>query len=51
MSGRVITRLSEDLKSYTTSSGAIRFPNDKPPAASLIKKLVQARMAEIENKK
>jgi uncharacterized protein YdhG (YjbR/CyaY superfamily) len=51
MSGKVITRLSEELKNYTTSSGAIRFPVDKPPSASLIKKLVQARVAEIASKK
>jgi uncharacterized protein YdhG (YjbR/CyaY superfamily) len=51
MSGRVITALKEDLKNYTTSSGAIRFPIDKPLPTALIRKLVKARMSELEKKK
>ena len=51
MSGRVITKLKEELKSYTTTSGAIQFPLDKPLSTALIKKLVKARLSEIEKKK
>jgi len=51
MSGRVITSLKEELKSYTTSAGAIRFPIDKPLPTALIRKLVKARLREIEKKK
>jgi len=51
MSGRVITKLKEDLKTYATSSGAIRFPIDKPLPTALIRKLVKARLSEIEKKK
>jgi len=51
MSGRVITRLKAELKDYQTSSGAIRFPVDKPLPDSLVKKLVKARLEEIEKKK
>ena len=51
MSGRVITALKDELKNYATSSGAIRFAIDKPLPTALVKKLVKARMAEIEKKK
>jgi uncharacterized protein YdhG (YjbR/CyaY superfamily) len=51
MSGRVITKLAQDLSSYETTSGSIHFALDKPLPASLIKKLVKARMAELVTKK
>lgn len=51
MSGRVITALREDLKNYETTSGSIHFSLDKPLPSTLIKKLIQARLAEIEKKK
>jgi uncharacterized protein YdhG (YjbR/CyaY superfamily) len=51
MSGRVITRLAKELSSYETTSGSIHFPLDKPLPASLVQKLVKARMAELEKKK
>jgi len=47
MSGAVIETLSGDLKGYETSKGAIRFPVGKPLPATLIRKLVKARLAEI----
>jgi uncharacterized protein YdhG (YjbR/CyaY superfamily) len=47
MSGGVITSLAADLTRYKTSKGAIQFPVDKPLPATLIRKLIRARLAEI----
>jgi uncharacterized protein YdhG (YjbR/CyaY superfamily) len=47
MSGAVIEALKDDLDGYETSKGAVRFPIGKPPPATLIRKLVRARLAEI----
>jgi uncharacterized protein YdhG (YjbR/CyaY superfamily) len=48
MSATVLTTLKDDLKSYETTKGAIRIPMDKTVPASLVRKLVRARLAEIE---
>jgi uncharacterized protein YdhG (YjbR/CyaY superfamily) len=48
MSGSVLTTLKDAVKAYTTSSGALQFPLDKPLSAALIKKLIQTRLKEIE---
>jgi uncharacterized protein YdhG (YjbR/CyaY superfamily) len=47
MSGAIVAALEAELKGYETSKGAIRFPIGQPPPASLIRKLVKARLAEI----
>jgi uncharacterized protein YdhG (YjbR/CyaY superfamily) len=48
MSGSVLTTLGDALKSYPTTKGALQFPLDKPLPTALIKKLIQARLKEIE---
>ena len=47
----VIAASKSDLKDCQTSKGTIRFPVDKPLSATLVRKLVKARIAENERKK
>ena len=51
MSGKVLTALQEDLKGYETTKGSIHFALDKPLPLSLVRKLIQRRLAEIKAKK
>jgi uncharacterized protein YdhG (YjbR/CyaY superfamily) len=50
MSGSVIEMFKDELKAFQTSKGTIRFPVDKPLPATLLKKLVRARVAVNESK-
>jgi len=45
-----IIRLFDELKAYRTAKGTIQFTVDKPLPASIVKKIVKARMAENEAK-
>jgi uncharacterized protein YdhG (YjbR/CyaY superfamily) len=47
----VIEKFKNELKAYQTSKGTIQFPVDEPLPPALLKKMVKARLAEIENKK
>ena len=41
-----IEALAADLGAYDTSKGTIRFPEDEPLPASLVRKIVRKRIAE-----
>ena len=47
----VIEAFKNELKGFSTSKGTIQFPTDRPLPVALVKKLVKARVAQIESKK
>jgi uncharacterized protein YdhG (YjbR/CyaY superfamily) len=47
----VIEKFKNELNGYTLSKGTIQFPIDKPLPTALVKKMVKARIAQIESKK
>ena len=47
MDGRTVENYKAELKDYDTSKGAIRFSVDKPLPATLVRKLVKARIADV----
>jgi uncharacterized protein YdhG (YjbR/CyaY superfamily) len=46
MSLAVMRDFAEELKGYSLSKGTIRFPATKPLPASLVRRIVKARIAE-----
>ena len=47
----VIEAFKNELKGFSTSKGTIHFPTGEPLPTALVKKLVKARVAQIESKK
>ena len=47
----VIKAFKKELEGFYTSKGTIHFPTDKPLPVALIKRLVKARVAQVEGKK
>jgi uncharacterized protein YdhG (YjbR/CyaY superfamily) len=44
--GSTVKALKDELKSYDTSKGTIRFSADKPLPAALVRKVVRLRIEE-----
>ena len=42
----MIPRLDKDTEGYSKTKGSLHFPVDKPLPKTLVKKLLDARMAE-----
>ena len=51
LSGSLLESFKDELKGYQLSKGTIRFPVDKPLPATLVKKLVRARIAHNAHRK
>jgi uncharacterized protein YdhG (YjbR/CyaY superfamily) len=47
----IIDAFKHDLRGFSTSKGTIHFPSDQPLPTALIKKIVKARVAQVEKKK
>jgi uncharacterized protein YdhG (YjbR/CyaY superfamily) len=48
--GSVLARFENDLADFQTSRGTIQFPLDRSLPTALIKRIVRARVAEIQRK-
>jgi uncharacterized protein YdhG (YjbR/CyaY superfamily) len=50
MQASLIDEMKDELKAYRTAKGTLQFEQDKPLPATLVKKMVKARIAENEGK-
>lgn len=50
LSAAILNTHKHELRKYETSKGTIRFPANKPLPASLVRKLVKARIVENEQR-
>ncbi len=50
-SGSVIGQLSNELDRYTTTKSSVHFPIDRPLPKTLVKKLIQVRLADIARRR
>jgi uncharacterized protein YdhG (YjbR/CyaY superfamily) len=48
MTGAIRRKLAKQLQGYVTSKGTVRLPLAKPIPVGLVKKLIKARMAEMD---
>ena len=46
--GGAVAKFTAELKGYDVSKGTIRFAPEKPLPASLVRKIVKARIADID---
>lgn len=51
MQASLIDAMKDELKAYRTAKGTLQFAIDKPLPATLVKKMVKARVAENEARK
>ncbi len=47
----IVEAFKGELQDFSTSKGTIHFPTDKPLPAALVRRLVKARIAQVEGKK
>lgn len=50
-SGSVLTELSDELRTFSQTKGALHFPHDAPLSATLLRKLIAARRADYEGRR
>jgi uncharacterized protein YdhG (YjbR/CyaY superfamily) len=50
MSAALLEELRPELAKYSTTKGTIHFPSDKPLPATIVRKIVKARVAANEGK-